>query len=82
MREELPFCRDLGLDAIINYNMLGCSATLGLKKLVEERAEKELAIPVLQLEGKQWDADYASEAVINTRLDEFAQMVLGRNGLA
>ncbi len=73
-------CQDLQLDAIINYNMLGCTATLGLKKLVEDRAG-ELGIPVLQLEGKQWDSNYASEETITTRLDEFAQMCLSRKGL-
>ncbi len=72
--------KDLQLDAIINYNMLGCTATLGLKKLVEERAEHELGISVLQLEGKQWDSNYASEATINAKLDEFAQMCLSKKG--
>ena len=69
-------CRDLEIDAIINYNMLGCCATLGLKKWVEEAAEKELGIPTLQLEGKEWDSNYASEATITAKLDEFARMCL------
>ncbi len=73
-------CKDLQLDAIVNYNMLGCTATLGLRKLVEEAAEK-LGIQVLQLEGKQWDSNYASEETINTKLDEFLQMCLSRKGL-
>ncbi len=75
-------CRELKIDAIVNYNMLGCTATLSLKRLVEEQAEKELGIPTLQLEGKQWDFNYANEATINAKLDEFAQMCLARKGLA
>jgi len=74
--------RDLDVDAIVNYNMLGCTATLGLRKLVEEKAEKELGIPVLQLEGKQHDMTYANEATISAKLDEFIQMCLSRKGLA
>ncbi len=75
-------CRDLHVDAIINYNMLGCTATLGLRKLVEDAAEKELGIPTLQLEGKQWDSNYANETTITAKLDEFAQMLLSQRGLA
>jgi hypothetical protein len=68
--------RDLGVDAIVNYCMLGCTATLGLRKIAEDAVEKELGIPMLQLEGKQWDRDYASEAVLTEKLEEFAQMCL------
>ena len=75
-------CKDLKIDAIVNYNMLGCAATLGLKNLVAERAEKELGIPVLQLEGRQWDDTYASAAALTAKLDDFAQMCLIRKGLA
>lgn len=69
-------CKDLQIDAIINYCMLGCTATLGLHKIVEDRAEKELGIPTLQLEGKQWDTNYANEATLTAKLEEFAQMCL------
>ncbi|MFC1533176.1 2-hydroxyacyl-CoA dehydratase [Thermodesulfobacteriota bacterium] len=75
-------CRDLGADGIVYYNMLGCGATLGLRKMVEEKAEAELGIPTLQLEGKQWDTDYASPETISGKLDEFAQLVLSRKGIA
>jgi benzoyl-CoA reductase/2-hydroxyglutaryl-CoA dehydratase subunit BcrC/BadD/HgdB len=74
-------CKDLKIDAIINYCMLGCTATLGIKKLVEDAAERELGIPTLQLEGKQWDSNYASEATITTKLEEFAQMCLSQKDL-
>ncbi len=74
-------CREFQRDAIINYNMRGCTAALGLRKLVEDAAEKELGIPTLQLEGAQWDTSYANEATITARLDEFAQMLLIRNGI-
>ncbi|MFC1532634.1 2-hydroxyacyl-CoA dehydratase [Thermodesulfobacteriota bacterium] len=74
--------KDLEVDGIVNYNMRGCTCALGLKKMIEEKAEKELGIPTLQLEGAQWDSSYASEATITTQLDEFAQMLLNMNGLA
>ena len=51
-------CRDLEADAVVNYCMRGCTATLGLKKLVEDALQEKLGIPTLQLEGSQWDANY------------------------
>ena len=72
---------ELEVDGIVNYNMRGCTCALGLKKIIEERAEKELGIPVLQLEGAQWDSSYASEATITAQLDEFAEMLLSNKGL-
>ena len=75
------FARHLKVDALVNYMMLGCTATLGLKQLVEEAVEKRLGIPVLQLAGSQWNSNYASEATITAKLDEFAQTLLSQRGL-
>jgi len=68
--------KDLGADGIVNYNCLGCSATLSLKKLVADKAESELGIPTLQLEGKLYDKNYADEETITTKLRNFTQMCL------
>lgn len=79
--EILKVCKDFQIDGIINYNMVGCTATLGFKKLLEDAVEKEFGIPTLQLEGKQWDKNFANEGIISTQLDEFAQMCLSNKGL-
>lgn len=73
-------CKDLGIDGIVNYNMLGCIATLGTKKMVADRAEKELGIPTLQLDARQWDPEYATPDSINEQLDNFATLVLNQKG--
>jgi hypothetical protein len=73
-------CKDLGIDGIINYNMVGCVATLGLRRIIEEKAEKELGIPTLQLEGKQWDSTFVSSERIAEKLEEFAQICLLMKG--
>jgi benzoyl-CoA reductase/2-hydroxyglutaryl-CoA dehydratase subunit BcrC/BadD/HgdB len=72
------FAKDLKVDGIVNYCQRGATCVLGLKKLIEDRAEKELGIPVLQLEGAQFDDSYQDEAQITAKLDEFAQIVLDR----
>ncbi len=77
----LWICKDLQLDGIINYNMVGCSAAVCMKKMVEERAEKELGIPVLQLEGKQFSSTFAGEAEINRHLNEFIDLCLNKKGI-
>ena len=82
MREPASLGQGIQDDAIINYNQLGCCAVLGLNKMIEDAAEKELGIPTLQLPGKKWDSSYANEAAITTKLDEFAQMCLSMKGLA
>ncbi|MFC1535056.1 2-hydroxyacyl-CoA dehydratase [Thermodesulfobacteriota bacterium] len=81
VERSIWLARDLRLDAIINYNMLGCTTALGFRKWLEDKAEKQLGIPTLQLEGKQLDVNYASEETITRHLDEFAQMLLNRKGL-
>ncbi len=48
---------------------------------MEDKAEKELGIPTLQLEGKQWDTNYANEATLTAHLEEFAQMCLDQKNL-
>jgi benzoyl-CoA reductase/2-hydroxyglutaryl-CoA dehydratase subunit BcrC/BadD/HgdB len=82
MNDIIEDAKELGVDAIINYNMRGCTAALGLRRVIEERVEKELGIPILQLDGAQWDMSYADEPTITARLDEFAQMCLSNKGLA
>jgi benzoyl-CoA reductase/2-hydroxyglutaryl-CoA dehydratase subunit BcrC/BadD/HgdB len=77
----IDVARELEVNGIINYNMRGCTIALGLRKIIEDAAEKELGIPVLQLDGAQWDSSYRSEAQLTADLDEFAQMLTSINGL-
>ena len=70
--------KDIGVDGIINYNTLGCTASLSLKKLVADTAERELGIPTLQLEGKLYDQKYVNADTMNRKLEEFTQMCLDR----
>lgn len=74
-------CKDLQLDGIVNYAMVGCTATLGLKKMISDRVEEELGIPVLHLDAREWDSEYASEEEITAQLNDFADMCLARKGL-
>ncbi|MFC1988730.1 2-hydroxyacyl-CoA dehydratase family protein [Chloroflexota bacterium] len=70
--------KELQADAIVNFLVVGCSATVGLKRLVEERAEKELGIPTLQLESKLWDTSYTDELTVRNQLSDFVEMCLSQ----
>ena len=74
-------CKDLGLDGVVNYAMVGCTATLGLKKMISDRINEECNIPVLHLDAREWDQNYASKEDITAQLEEFSDLVLARKGL-
>jgi benzoyl-CoA reductase/2-hydroxyglutaryl-CoA dehydratase subunit BcrC/BadD/HgdB len=80
--DTLYVCRDLKIDAIINFKQVGCTATLGLSKILEDCAEKELGIPTMHFEGRQLDPTFFDQAQVNTQLNVFVDSCLRRKGLA
>ena len=78
----LYVCRDLKVDAIINFRQVGCTATVGLAKILEDCAEKELGIPTLHFDRWQLDPSYFDAAQVNSQLDIFVDSCLRRKGLA
>ena len=79
--DTLYVCRDLKIDAIINFKQVGCTATVGLAKILEEAADKELGIPTMHFEGRQLDPTYFDAAQVNTQLNVFVDSCLRRKGL-
>lgn len=77
----LATCRDMKVDAIVNFLQQGCTPTLGLKKLIADRAEKELGIPTLQIEGAYHDSQYINDDEFDAKLDDFIDMCLARKGV-
>ena len=80
--DTLFVCRDLKIDAIINFKQVGCTATVGLAKILEDCAERELGIPTLHFEGRQLDPSYFDPVQVNTQLNVFVDSCLRRKGLA
>ncbi len=56
----LSLARDIGAQGIIHYLTIGCTPHRSLGTMVAERAEKELGIPTLNIEGRLQDRDYMS----------------------
>ena len=70
------------IDGLVYLEEQGCGAILGLKRVIQERAEKELGIPTVTIEASSTDSSYVDEATITAKLDEFAQTLLSQKGLA
>jgi len=73
-------CRDLKIDALVHYELWGCSMALGTSKILADRAMKELGIPSLFLEGSSMDATKINMADFETKLDNFISICLTRKG--
>ena len=82
VEDTLFVCRDLKIDAIINFKQVGCTATVGLAKILEDRAEKELGIPTMHFEGRQLDPSYFDQVQVNSQLNLFVDSCLRRKGLS
>jgi benzoyl-CoA reductase/2-hydroxyglutaryl-CoA dehydratase subunit BcrC/BadD/HgdB len=78
----LQTCRDLRIDGIVNFRQMGCTQTLGIGKLLEERAERELGIPTLQIDGRNISTEMYDEAEFNGRLDAFVDMCMASKGVS
>ncbi len=57
----LDVARDIGAQGIIHYLVLGCTPMKSMGAVVADRAEKELGIPTLNIEGRIQDKDYMSQ---------------------
>jgi hypothetical protein len=73
-------CQQLGCDAIINYQFIGCIPTASLGKMVADTAERELGIPTFIISGSPTDQSSLPPAEFEFRLAEFIDMVLASKG--
>jgi benzoyl-CoA reductase/2-hydroxyglutaryl-CoA dehydratase subunit BcrC/BadD/HgdB len=72
----LNACKDMKIDGIVNFIQQGCTPTIGLKKLIADRADKELGIPTLQLEGAYMDPEFVDDNELDIKLKEFVTMCI------
>jgi benzoyl-CoA reductase/2-hydroxyglutaryl-CoA dehydratase subunit BcrC/BadD/HgdB len=78
--DTLDACRNLKVDGMVYYSQVGCTASAGLGRMVAERAEKELEIPTLIMEGRQLDAHFKTQEACEAELDTFVDLCLSRKG--
>jgi benzoyl-CoA reductase/2-hydroxyglutaryl-CoA dehydratase subunit BcrC/BadD/HgdB len=78
--DTLDACRSLKVDGMVYYSQIGCTASAGLGRMVAERAEEELNIPTLIMEGRQLDAHFKSQEECEEELNNFVDLCLSRKG--
>jgi hypothetical protein len=75
-------CEYLNIDGIVQWLQVGCPTTLGLQKILSDRAEKELGILTLNLEGRMIDVDAYDRQRDESKLGEFIELCLDKKGIA
>jgi benzoyl-CoA reductase/2-hydroxyglutaryl-CoA dehydratase subunit BcrC/BadD/HgdB len=72
----ITVCRELKIDAVVDFLQLGCIVGKNLKRIVSQRLREELGIPTLDLEGREFFASEADRIIMNNKLEEFLDMCI------
>ena len=72
----IKISRDLKVDAIVDFQQVGCIVTKGFNKITAERVRDELGIPLLALEGRERFMRDGERDLMYKRLDEFLDMCI------
>ncbi len=72
----IKVCRDLKIDAVVDFLQVGCITTKNLKRITAQRLRDELGIPTLDLEGRELFSSKASQIDMNKKLEEFLDMCI------
>jgi hypothetical protein len=72
----IKVCRELKIDAVVDYLMPGCITTRSLKRMMSERLLEELGIPTLNLEGREFFMTENEIITMNKRLEEFLDLCI------
>lgn len=67
---------DLKLDGVVYFQQWGCTAAVGLGKILSEELEKSMGIPVLLSEGRMIDTEGYDGDRFREQLDEFIEIAL------
>ncbi len=74
-------CRELHLDGIIYFMLSGCMPEIGCGRIVADRAEEELGIPTLLIDGYCLDSAKYNQTDFESKLDAFVSVLLARKGI-
>lgn len=69
-------CRDLKIDAVVDFLQVGCVTTKNLKRITAQRLKDEVGIPTLDLEGREFFTTESGLAEMNRKLEDFLDMCI------
>ncbi len=72
----VQICRELKVDAVVDFLQVGCVVTKNLKRVTAQRLRQELNIPTLDLEGREFFGTEAATIEMNKRLEEFLDLCI------
>lgn len=75
------FCKELGVDGIVNFEQWGCVAAVLTRKVVQDRIEAELNIPNLFIEGRNLDTSTFDVKAFRDRMEQFVGVCIDRKAL-
>ncbi|MBI4295504.1 MAG: 2-hydroxyacyl-CoA dehydratase, partial [Chloroflexi bacterium] len=72
----VKICRELKVDAVVDFLQVGCVTTKNLKRITAQRLKEELDIPTLDLEGRQRFNSEAGLIEMNKKLEDFLDLCI------
>lgn len=78
VQETIQRCREFKIDMLVYFQLSGCPTNLLSAKIVADRVEQELGLPILLIEGYMLDSEKYNRPEFEARLDEFVSMALAR----
>ncbi|MBI2856700.1 MAG: 2-hydroxyacyl-CoA dehydratase [Chloroflexi bacterium] len=69
-------CKELKVDAVVDFLQMGCVTTNSLKKISAERLKKEVGVPTLDLPGREQFATEEETIQMNQKLEEFLDLCI------
>jgi hypothetical protein len=69
-------CRELNIEAVVQFLHTGCVTTGGIAKVMAEILEAKLGLPVLNVQGRQNDWSQEDERQFQEEVNEFIDMCL------
>ena len=72
----IQVCRELKIDAVVDFLQVGCITTKNLKRITAQRLDEELGIPTLDLEGREFFDTEAGQQEMLRKLEEFLDMCI------
>ncbi|MBI4294839.1 MAG: 2-hydroxyacyl-CoA dehydratase [Chloroflexi bacterium] len=79
-RDILTRCKQLKIDGLVHLLMVGCPVTVGGASIIRERAQKELGIPTLLVDGWIMDYEKFNETNFRAQMNAFLDLVLEAKG--
>ncbi len=78
MEEILLRAREFNIDALVHFQQIGCATCNGCARIIAEKAEKEMGVTSLIIDGWCQDRDKFDQSAFEASLEDLVSMTLAR----